>query len=209
MEYFDFHTHKRPEPGSRNQLFSAEPEAIATTAELLYSLENHPWRPRRVDDRYQQAATYENVPLIGEIGLDFSRGDNPALQKEVFQEMLRLARREGKPVMIHSVGATGPVEDFLRKYDFPCVVYHGFAGKESRLREFLRRKILVTLGFRGVAKFQVTAADLPHIGLETDDDPRPIEALYALAAQRWGIPEAELAAAMKDNFLRLTGLRRD
>ncbi len=84
-------------------------EAIAlaeTDARLFATVGGHPHEASEVDaawmERMEQLAANEKVVAIGEIGLDFHYDHSPHdVQRRIFAEMLALARRIDKPVVIH------------------------------------------------------------------------------------------------------------
>ena len=123
----------------------------------------------------EELAADPHVVAIGEIGLDFHYDFSPRdVQEEVFRRQLRLARRLGLPVVIHSreaaaetlaaVREEGPVEGLL----------HCFSGDAAFAREVLELGLFISVG--GMLTFKkmetlrqvVAAAPRERICLETD-----------------------------------------
>jgi TatD DNase family protein len=100
---------------------SARGAAIAASQDMVFAAVGlHPWlaqdHPQGAPlEELEALAAGDDVVAIGEIGLDFVDNswlrlsyDDPALrahQEEVFRAQLRLARRLGLPVILHSRGA--------------------------------------------------------------------------------------------------------
>ncbi|GBC72738.1 putative metal-dependent hydrolase YjjV [archaeon HR04] len=73
---------------------------------------------------------------IGEIGLDraiVKDGDEFKAQIKVFERMLSIAERYGKPVSIHSRRAVDDVIDTLSSYRIKGVLLHWFSGSKKQL----------------------------------------------------------------------------
>jgi len=69
----------------------------------------------------------ENFISIGEIGLDYLESPNKELQKKVFENVLGLAEKLKKPVIIHSRKAESDCVEILENYKLD-VVMHCFSG---------------------------------------------------------------------------------
>jgi TatD DNase family protein len=77
---------------------------------------------------------------VGEIGLDFVKPIDRAVQQEAFEGQLELAIRYGRPVSIHCVKAWGTLLAGLRKAGpLPAgFMVHGFNGSAETARELMR-----------------------------------------------------------------------
>jgi TatD DNase family protein len=100
----------------------------------------HPTRADTLDDRakesLEQLATQPRVVAIGETGLDFywDAASHDA-QREAFAWHIDLAKRVGKPVMIHDRDAHDAVFDVLAAEGAPeTVVFHCFSGDAEMAR---------------------------------------------------------------------------
>lgn len=85
------------------------------------------WIEKRADD----------CVAIGEIGLDYDDDERKAeseMQKELFKKMLGLAKRIGKPVVVHSRKAELDVIEILEGEGMKDVVMHCFCGKKALIR---------------------------------------------------------------------------
>ncbi len=132
----------------------------------------------------------EKVVAIGEIGLDYADTEmseeemvaNHELQKHWFCEMLRIAREEQKPVVIHSRDAAEDTLRIMKEHtelakkegSFKGGVIHCFSYSPEIAREYLNMGYY--LGIGGVLTFKnarrlpevVEMAPIGRILLETD-----------------------------------------
>ncbi|MEE8133263.1 MAG: TatD family hydrolase [Nitrososphaerales archaeon] len=80
----------------------------------------------------------DKIAGIGEIGLDRKYGsgnpDGYRRQKDVFEHMLALAERFGKPTSIHSRGSVDDVLDVLKSYKLKGNLLHWFAGSKKQVK---------------------------------------------------------------------------
>lgn len=120
-------------------------------------------------------ASHPAVVAIGEIGLDFHYDFSPRpVQHEVFERQLALARRLGKPVVIHAREAEDAVLAALQRYDGVRGVLHAFAGSVEQARRALDLGCYLGVGgmltFRNAENVRAVArwAPLDRLLLETD-----------------------------------------
>lgn len=118
----------------------------------------------------------EKIVAIGEIGLDYDWLPEPAEQeksRELFAEMLELAKELNLPVVIHSRNSHKDVLDILEKHQMQKVYLHMWGGHQD---EFLKR-VLAAEYFVGVntivftsKNYKKVVRDIPlgRILLETD-----------------------------------------
>jgi TatD DNase family protein len=131
------------------------------------------------DDGYaelERLAADPRVVAIGETGLDYYWDrTEPADQQLHFRRHIDLAKRVGKPLMIHDRDAHADVLRILREEGAPDqVVFHAFSGDAAMARECVAAGYL--LSFPGVVTFKnapalreaaaVTPPD--HLLVETD-----------------------------------------
>jgi len=77
----------------------------------------------------------DDCVAIGEIGLDFDKGcGDVEKQKELFRKMLGLAKKIGKPVVIHSRKAEAEAIEILEELGMKDVVMHCFCGGKSLIK---------------------------------------------------------------------------
>ncbi|MFT4041601.1 MAG: TatD family hydrolase [Gordonia sp. (in: high G+C Gram-positive bacteria)] len=129
----------------------------------------------------EQLAGHPRVVAIGETGLDYywparSAECAPAgVQQEAFRWHIRLAKRFGKPLMIHNREADRDVLDILADEGDPAtVIMHCFSGDHDIARECVDRGYYLsfsgTVSFANAAELQRAAAVVPDelLLVETD-----------------------------------------
>ena len=89
----------------------------------------------------------KDAVAIGEIGLDYYwTTETKELQKEVFIKQLEMARRLGKPVVIHNREATEDIMKILSNYTDLKVQIHCFSTDEKSLKTFMDWGFYISLG---------------------------------------------------------------
>lgn len=102
--------------------------------------------------RIEAMLSQPKVMALGEIGLDYHYdGYDKALQTDVFEQQLILARRLDMPVIIHSRDACEDTMTLLRKYR-PAGVMHCFSYSPEIARKVVSLGMYV--GFTGVLTFK-------------------------------------------------------
>jgi TatD DNase family protein len=131
------------------------------------------------DDGYrtlEQLAADPRVVAVGETGLDYywDRTD-PADQQVHFRRHIELAKRIGKPLMIHDRDAHADVLRILHEEGPPAdVVFHAFSGDADMARECVRAGYVLSfpgvVTFRNAPALREAAAVTPveHLLVETD-----------------------------------------
>ncbi|MFA5602301.1 MAG: TatD family hydrolase [Bacilli bacterium] len=117
------------------------------------------------------------VIAMGEIGLDYYRSkDNVVKQKEVFIKQIRLAKKYGKPIIIHNRDAMDDVFNILKKEDVSSIggIMHCYSGDLVMAKKFIELNLLIAVG--GILTFNnakelrnvIKNIDMEYIVLETD-----------------------------------------
>jgi TatD DNase family protein len=213
---------------------SHEAAALAGREDDVYCLAGvHPHEAKSAAVDYlaqieRLAADPKNV-AIGEIGLDYHYDFSPRdAQRRVFAEQLDLARRIGKPVVVHTREAFEDTMAILKSSgaDGRRVVFHSFtegpAGAATALDLGATISFSGIVTFRNATDLQAAAALVPddRLLIETDApflSPEPLRSMRTnepanvahvatfLAALRHSAPEAvaELAAASAERFFGL------
>jgi len=134
----------------------------------------------------EHLARHPKVVAIGECGLDYfhSKVEEISKQKEIFEKHIVLAKKVGKPLMLHvrngkMAGSTSDIGNayqdalrILKKYSDVRANFHFFAGTLSDLKDITARGYSVS--FTGVVTFTrdydelVRIAPISHIMSETD-----------------------------------------
>ncbi len=164
------------------------------------------------------------VSFIGEIGIDYHwTRETKDKQHLLFAHQLELARKTGKPVLIHSRDAAQETFDLLQKAHVPGVM-HCYSGSLEMAREYIKLGFFIAFGgaltFKNSKKAQaiVTALDGNWLLTETDcpymtpepyrgrrNEPCYIPYIVAKMAELRGVPEEEMAAQIWQNGQRFLG----
>ena len=176
-------------------------------------------------DQMEHLAASPRVIAIGETGLDYHYDNSPRdVQREVFRQQLRVAKKLDLPVIVHTREADEDTEGILRDVSPPRGIIHCFTSG-PRLAE-----VAIELGFHisfsGIVTFP-KADDLSKIAQSVPEDrllvetdcpylsPVPnrgkrnepsfvVDTARFVAALR-NVGEAEFAATTSGNFKRLFG----
>jgi TatD DNase family protein len=131
------------------------------------------------DDGYavlEQLARDPRVVAVGETGLDYYWDrTEPAHQQEHFRRHIELAKRVGKPLMIHDRDAHTDVLRVLGEEGAPeQVVFHAFSGDSAMARECSEAGYVLSfpgvVTFRNAPELRAAAAAVPidQLLVETD-----------------------------------------
>jgi TatD DNase family protein len=183
------------------------------------------------DDGYRvldELARDPRVVAIGETGLDYYWDrTEPAAQQEHFRRHIDLAKRVGKPLMIHDRDAHEDVLRILRAEGAPDqVVFHAFSGDVTMARECVAAGYV--LSFPGVVTFKnapelreaAAVVPLEQLLVETDapfltphplrgrpNAPRLLPLTVRGLAAALGTRVDELCAAVADTGQRVFGIK--
>ncbi len=140
----------------------------------------HPTEVDGLDDAgyadLERLAGDPRVVAVGETGLDYYWDRTaPAAQQEHFRRHIALAKRVGKPLMIHDRDAHDDVLRILREEGAPDrVVFHAFSGDVAMARECVAAGYVLSfpgvITFRNAPALRAAAAVTPvdHLLVETD-----------------------------------------
>ncbi len=108
------------------------------------------------------------VVAIGEAGFDRMRGGDPACQAAVFDFQARLARRVGKPLIIHCVRAYDMLLAAARRHcpDPGMWIVHGFRKKPELARQLLDAGIDLSMRAEHIERYP----DIPRERIHTETD---------------------------------------
>lgn len=150
---------------------------------------------QQLDDALHAHADDPHLVAVGEIGLDYfvpelTTGALRERQELFFREQLKLARRHGLPVILHTRRSVDRVLKGLRDTRVMGGIAHAFNGSRQQADTLL--KLGFKLGFGGAATYEratrlrALAAELPlsALVLETDAPDMPPHWIYATAEQR-------------------------
>ncbi len=190
----------------------------------------HPHDAQAFDEstrtRLAQICQDPRVVAVGEIGLDYYRMNSPLeAQREAFAWQLELARRLGKPVVVHARQADADILAMLQEHRGVRGVLHSFAGDETMARAclelgwYLACNGILTFPSAGQTRAVLAAVPLDRIVLETDcpylspvprrgrrNEPAHLPFVAAVAAEVLELPVERVAAETTRNALALFGL---
>ncbi|MGH3760945.1 TatD family hydrolase [Actinophytocola sp.] len=191
----------------------------------------HPTRTAAFSDAdraaVEELAREPRVVAVGETGLDYYWDYSPpAAQQEAFRWHIDLAKRVGKPLMIHDRDAHEDIYRVLEEEGPPeTVVFHCFSGDAEFARRCVARGYVLsfagTVTFRNARALREAVADVPTYQLLVETDapfltPHPFRgrpnephgAAYTIMdiAQFTALDLAELCAAVNSNAERIFGL---
>lgn len=204
----------------------------ATWDERVYAaVAIHPTRTADFGDQekaeIERLAAGDRVVAVGETGLDYYWDYSPpAAQQDAFRWHIDLAKRVGKPLMIHDREAHEDILRILEEEGAPeTVVFHCFSGDADMARRCVDAGYVLsfagTVTFRNAADLQAAAKLVPpeQYLVETDAPfltPHPYRGrpnepfcaaytVHGLAELR-GEPVAVVADAVRSNAERVFGL---
>jgi TatD DNase family protein len=179
-------------------------------------------------DEIEQLAAHPRVVAVGETGMDLywpgrlEGCADPAVQREAFAWHIDLAKRTGKPLMIHNREADADVLDVLRAEGAPeTVIFHCFSSGADLARACADAGWLAslsgTVSFRNARELRAAVPLIPLAQLLVETDapfltphpyrgapnepyclPYTVRALAELIDQ----PAEDLAAVTTDNARR-------
>ena len=85
----------------------------------------------------QIISNIDNCVAIGEIGLDYQYDINKTKQKEIFENMLQISKKLGKPVSLHSRKAWDDVFSLVQTIGISKAVFHWYSGPNEVLKKIL------------------------------------------------------------------------
>ncbi|MFH1181367.1 MAG: TatD family hydrolase [Candidatus Woesearchaeota archaeon] len=143
------------------------------------------------------------ISAVGEIGLDGKEGKSE-LQKPLFEKLLSLAQRIGKPAIVHSRQAESDVLEIISKHK--CnVVLHAFHGSISLVKKAVEMGCYFSIPANVVRSdhFQRLVKEVPLSQLLTETD-APF-----LAPERENRSEPSMVALSVVKIAELKGLSAD
>lgn len=171
-----------------------------------------------------ELAESPGVVALGEVGLDYYRGDWSAdVQRALFEDVISLANDTRLPLVIHSREAFADTMACLGNARIP-IVLHCFGGGEREVREARERDYYIGLAGNITYKNNETARVLrlieeDRILVETDApylSPQPVRGkpnapknvvhTASFVAERLGVEDEELATITTRNARNLFGL---
>ncbi|MEZ0358374.1 TatD family hydrolase [Mycobacterium sp. SA01] len=211
-------------------------EAATWDPRVYAAVALHPTRANALTDdaraELEQLATHERVVAVGETGMDLywpGKLDgcaDPSAQRESFAWHIDLAKRTGKPLMIHNRDADAEVLDVLRAEGAPeAVIFHCFSSGPEMAKTCVAAGWVLslsgTVSFRNARDLREAAALIPpgQLLVETDapfltphpfrgapNEPYCLPYTVRALAEVVGRPAELLAEQSSDTARRVYGL---
>ncbi len=122
----------------------------------LHPLDMDKWTPDTAEQIATLAASEPKVVAIGEMGLDFFKADNKAVQTEAFTAQLEVAQSLDLPVIIHCREAADEMavllKDFFESKGPVKGVMHCWTGNPEETQRFLDLGFFIS--FSGIVTFK-------------------------------------------------------
>lgn len=192
----------------------------------------HPWEVGNLNDEQLDRSLgfiEENIAstvAIGEIGLDYAKQvvavSPKEQQKRVFQRLLEIAKRQGKPALIHSRYAWKDCFDLAKEARIERAVFHWYTGFSSVLRDIIDIGYFVSATPAAAYHYEhqraIREAPLENLLLETDcpvmygretryqSEPADILRSLEAVAKLRGMPPERIAEQTTGNAIALFGL---
>lgn len=149
--------HSCVEPGEFKKIQAiAERYPEISIAVGLHPLDMEKWTPETSAQIRLCAKSDPKVVAIGEMGLDFFKADNKAIQKEAFLAQLSIAKELDLPVIIHCRDAADDMAELLQAFianNGPVKgVMHCWTGTPEETQRFLDLGFFVS--FSGIVTFK-------------------------------------------------------
>ena len=208
--YYDLHTHKIPEGnGDIFTVVNIPLDAVKEScSNISYSIGIHPWNMSKENLQkelhlIEKYATYPNVKILGECGLDKLCKTDFELQKEAFSSQILISERNNKPLLIHCVKSFDEMILFKKKYSpGQAWIIHGFRGKPQQAKQLVDNDFFLSFGL-DYNEDTIKNIPIKRIFFETDDSGSDIRLVYKKAATALEISEERLVEEIEENIGRL------
>ncbi|MDE1825641.1 MAG: TatD family hydrolase [Candidatus Micrarchaeota archaeon] len=147
---------------------------------------------------------------IGEIGLDFKITSHPggiAIQKEVFERQIEIAKELEMPIVIHSRNSLDEVLKILDRHSVKRAMFHFFEGDGAGAKELEGRGYLISVPPVETSKRRdaIKSVDLRNLVAETDSPvvgktPMDVVRSLEMIAKVRGIEVSEAAQVTTDSL---------
>lgn len=211
-------------------------EAADADERVYAAVALHPTRAGTLTDsarsEVESLAAHPRVVAIGETGLDLywpgrlEGCADPQTQREAFAWHIDLAKRTGKPLMIHNRDADAAVLDVLRAEGAPeTVIFHCFSSGPEMAHTCVDAGWILslsgTVSFKNARDLREAVAVIPQeqLLMETDapfltphpyrgspNEPYCLPYTVRALAELLGTPAADLAQVTNHNARRVYGL---
>ncbi len=212
-DYIDIHVHDgSPAPGIfiLESLMAHEGKSPADTSGVGYTYGIHPWFLTEVNHRQllnsvESSISFPGVIAVGEAGFDRLRGPSVELQRQTFEEQVKISEETAKPVVVHCVRGWDELLSVRKKLKpkMPWLV-HGFRGNVELATQLLSKGMYLSFWFDFILRPESSGLlkKLPinKIFLETDGAAVDIRDIYSKVANDLDLSVDELKSVILKNF---------
>jgi TatD DNase family protein len=202
----NIHTHHNEVNGNVFSIINKHENFDQTDQNKKYSLGIHPWYIDCLSDQLSALKKYcvqTNVLAIGECGLDKICQTSFAMQMEVCEAQILLAKHVNKPLIIHCVRAFPEMVNLLKKRSVTVpVIFHDFSRSLELATELLELGYYLSFGKRALLSSnnkRLASLPLEYIFFENDNSDISIESMYDAAADIWNLSHEKLIKQMLVN----------
>jgi len=205
--FIDVHSHNNDEV-EHIKVVAYDPSTPYLLGNGYYSIGVHPWNAASCPTHGLEAFLDNCSTLclaVGEIGLDKRCSVPFSIQKEAFIKQLDIARKLGKPAIIHCVKAYPEMVQIAKQYSDIQLIFHAFWGS-PQIVDLLSSNSNSYFSF-GIRELKRQHCDsllrlIPknRLFFETDEASQGIEICYTIAANYLNINPQSLAIQVKHNF---------
>lgn len=219
--YLDIHTHRNLGHANMQYIYDLRTSEMShyqpdQFGHSMLSAGIHPWYLLESTMTSQiglvdALASQSSIKLIGECGLDKLRGPSLSVQSTAFRELINLAHKHGKPLLIHCVRAYDELIRISREQPIqvPAII-HGFNKSPQLAASMIKHGFLLSFGepiFRPSSHAATSLIDTYHSGhpffLETDGSTRSIEDIYQQASYLLKISTDQLKDVIFANWKKI------
>lgn len=214
-DYIDIHSHRKYNDGCFHILSLDTHEFDRLDSqESSFSLGLHPWFIDQQDcnqalEKIALAIKDDGLMAIGECGLDKLIKTPMNRQLNYFEAQAIMAKKSGKPLIIHCVRAFNELFQVAKKISInsPWII-HGFNAKKNIAAQLLNKGFYLSFGKallnrNSNAALALQEAPLSQVFLETDDAQVELKLLYSTAAKIKQIDLTAFQNQIQLNFARV------
>ena len=182
----------------------------------------HPWRLH--PDHHEDTLTYLDENLggcvgLGEVGLDYKAKTKKKIQKAIFHDLLAIAKRHNKPVIIHCRYVHETAYRMAKEAGIEKAVFHWYSGAIDLIPQIAGNGYYMSatpaLLYNPYHAEAIKAVPLPNLLLETDAPvhyqelaamPVHVQVTLQEVARVKGVSLEEIAAQTTENAKACFGL---
>lgn len=183
-------------------------ENLFIPEKMYFSAALHPWSVKNQFAKWylymlEKIARHDFCIAIGECGLDYKKNIDRDLQKDIFENQIKLAEDFNLPLILHVVAAHNDVISLKKKYNSDIAwIIHGFNSSEIILNQLIDNGFYLSVSeqFLNTKSTLLNNIPIDKLFLETDDKDIEIEDLYNISAEILNLTVEELIQQISKNF---------